>query len=113
MNKSIEKLLNQALAEFTAENKHATIVIPDPLQRDFVEKFAQLIAQECARLAMTQHSSTSPDDYHDMEPYNQGCDNTASTISGLIRLTFGVDNTQVVHYTTETAQAQQQQKDTE
>ena len=55
------------------------------------KKFAQLIAQECARLAMTQHTSTSPADYGDMEPYEQGCDDTASTISGLIRRTFGVE----------------------
>lgn len=55
-----------------------------------VTKFAQLIALECARLAMTQHHSTSPDDYDDMEPYEQGCDDTASVISGLIRRTFGV-----------------------
>ncbi len=54
------------------------------------EKFAELIAKECARLAMTQHCSTSPDDYDDMEPYEQGRDDTASTISGLIRRTFGV-----------------------
>ena len=53
--------------------------------------FAQLIAQECARLAMTQHTSTSPADYGDMEPYQQGCDDTASTISGMIRRTFGVE----------------------
>ena len=54
-------------------------------------KFAQLIALECARLAMTQHTRTSPADYGDMEPYQQGCDDTASTISGLIRKTFGVE----------------------
>ncbi len=54
------------------------------------EKFALLIVQECARLAMTQHCSTSPADYGDMEPYEQGCDDTASRISGLIRRTFGV-----------------------
>ncbi len=56
-----------------------------------LEKFAELIAQECARLAMTQHCSTSPADYGDMEPYEQGCDDTASRISGLIRRTFGVE----------------------
>jgi hypothetical protein len=39
---------------------------------------------------MTQHCSTSPADYGDMEPYEQGCDDTASRISGLIRRTFGV-----------------------
>ena len=51
MNDSIEKLFDQALAEFRVENKFATIVSPDPLQRDFVEKFAQLIVKECADVA--------------------------------------------------------------
>jgi hypothetical protein len=48
MNQRIEKLFEQALAEFKAENKYATIVEPDPIQRDFVEKFARLIVRECA-----------------------------------------------------------------
>ena len=56
-----------------------------------IEKFAKLIAKECAWLAMNQHISTSPDDYDDMEPYEQGRDDTASTISGLIRRIFGVE----------------------
>jgi ketol-acid reductoisomerase len=58
--------------------------------RNEVHKLAELIVQECARLAMTQHCSTSPADYGDMETYEQGCDDTASRISGLIRRTFGV-----------------------
>ena len=48
MNERIEKLFDQALEEFKAENKYATIVVPDSLQRDFVEKFAELIVRECA-----------------------------------------------------------------
>ena len=55
------------------------------------DKFAQLIAKECAKLAMILHHSTSPADYSDMDPYEQGCDDTASRISGLIRRTFGVE----------------------
>jgi len=49
MNEQIEKLFDQALAEFAAENKYATVVVPDSLQRDFVEKFAELIVQECIK----------------------------------------------------------------
>ena len=49
MNERIEKLFDQALEEFKAENKYATIVVPDPLQRDFVEKFAELIVQDNIR----------------------------------------------------------------
>jgi len=48
MNERIEKLFDQALEEFKAENKYATIVVPDTLQRDFVGKFAELIVRECA-----------------------------------------------------------------
>ena len=48
MNERIEKLFEQALEEFKAENKYATIVVPDTLQRDFVGKFAELIVQKCA-----------------------------------------------------------------
>ena len=46
MNERIEKLLDQALEEFKAENKYATIGVPDPLQRDFVGKFAELIVRD-------------------------------------------------------------------
>lgn len=54
MNEPIEKLFDQALEEFKAENKYATVVVPDPIQRDFVEKFAQLIVRECANIAMRE-----------------------------------------------------------
>ena len=50
MNQRIEKLFEQALAEFKAENKYATIVEPDPIQRGFVEKFARLIVRECVKV---------------------------------------------------------------
>ena len=50
MNEPIEKLFDQALAEFKAENKYATVVVPDPVQRDFVEKFARLIVRECVKV---------------------------------------------------------------
>ena len=45
MNDRIEKLFEQALEEFKAENKYdnATIIVPNPMK----EKFAELIVQEC------------------------------------------------------------------
>ena len=46
MNERIEKLFEQALEEFKAENKYATIIVPNPLK----EKFAELIVKECADL---------------------------------------------------------------
>jgi hypothetical protein len=47
MNERIDKLFEQALEEFTAENKYATIIVPNPLK----EKFAELIVRECVDIA--------------------------------------------------------------
>ena len=52
MNEQIEYIFDQALGEFKAENKYTTVVVPDPLQRDFVEKFAKLIVQECMEVSL-------------------------------------------------------------
>ena len=43
MNERIDKLFEQALEEFNAEHKYATIIVPNPLK----EKFAELIVREC------------------------------------------------------------------
>ena len=48
MNERIDKLFEQALEEFKAENKYATIIVPNPLK----EKFAELIVRECAQHAL-------------------------------------------------------------
>jgi hypothetical protein len=96
MNERIKRILEQAdislsMTEFSGCLEGQDYLVADSnLSEMQLEKFAELIAQECARLAMTQHCSTSPADYGDMEPYEQGCDDTASRISGLIRRTFGV-----------------------
>ena len=47
MNERINELFEQALEEFNAENKYATIIVPNPLK----EKFAELIVEECAKRA--------------------------------------------------------------
>ena len=44
MNERIQELFEQALEEFKAENKYATVIVPNPLK----EKFAELIVRECA-----------------------------------------------------------------
>ena len=44
-----------------AEQVGATIVVPDPLQRDFVEKFAELIVRECMEVAGDSYTSTPED----------------------------------------------------
>jgi len=56
MNERIDKLFEQALEEFKAENKYATIIVPDPLK----EKFAELIVGECAEYAR-QHNLEKAD----------------------------------------------------
>jgi hypothetical protein len=48
MSERIDKLFEQALEEFKAENKYATIIVPNPLK----EKFAELIVAECAGVAI-------------------------------------------------------------
>jgi hypothetical protein len=35
MNERIDKLFEQALEEFKAENKYATIIVPNPLKEKF------------------------------------------------------------------------------
>ena len=51
MNERIEKLFEQALEEFKAENKYATIIVPNPLK----EKFAELIVAECMNQVREQY----------------------------------------------------------
>ena len=43
MNERINELFERALEEFKAENKYATIIVPNPLK----EKFAELLIKEC------------------------------------------------------------------
>jgi hypothetical protein len=50
MNERIRELAEQALEEFKAENKYATIIVPNPL----AEKFAELIVAECAKVCRDQ-----------------------------------------------------------
>jgi hypothetical protein len=59
MNERIDKLFEQALEEFTAENKYATIIVPNPLK----EKFAELIVQECLDIVNRKEYS-----YHEADP---------------------------------------------
>ena len=59
MNERIDKLFEQALEEFMAENKYATIIVPNPLK----EKFAELIVQECLDIVNRKEYS-----YHEADP---------------------------------------------
>lgn len=95
MNERIRELARQAYIEARLDEnpKWRESVVSEAAMNEIqstMEKFAELIAAECARLAMTEHYSTSPADYDEMEPYYQGCDDAASFISGKIRRIFGV-----------------------
>jgi len=95
MNERIRELAEQAGGHNNISKFRGHFLPPppdyiDPATVD-LEKFARLVAKQCAQLAMTQHHSTSPANYDEMDPYDQGCDDTASRISGLIRRTFGVE----------------------
>lgn len=48
MNPRIQELFEQTLEEFKAENKYATIIVPNPLK----EKFAELIILECTNIVL-------------------------------------------------------------
>ena len=93
MDKRIRELVEQAFLTVDGpETFKPSLRQPliDGLE-DLFQEFARLIAKECAVLAMTEHHSTSPADYGEMDPYEQGCDDTASAISGKIRRIFGVE----------------------
>ena len=47
MNERIEKLFEQALEEFKAENKYATIIVPNPLKEKFAELIVTKMLQTC------------------------------------------------------------------
>jgi hypothetical protein len=59
MNERIKELFEQALEEFKAENKYATIVVPNPLQ----EKLAELVILKC--IDIVENLSPGYKDYRD------------------------------------------------
>ena len=87
INERIFELAEQAGFQSIVRGDH---IVFDISTKENLKEFAELIVRECAQLAMTQHTSTCPDDYNEMDPYDKGRDDVASTISGLICRTFGV-----------------------
>ena len=53
MNERIHELFEQALEEFKAENKYATIIVPNPLK----ENFAELLIREYSYDVMNLHGA--------------------------------------------------------
>jgi len=83
MNERIRELYDQALEEFKAENKYATIIVPNLLQ----EKFAELIIRECC-IALNPM-------LRDMISRGQGVD--------LIKLHFGMNPKEITTRMLDTA----------
>ena len=84
MNERIEKLFEQALEEFKAENKYATIIVPNPLK----ENFAELIVRECMKVVIDgQYSDTECEGNSHRISYNNGSYGASSDI----KKHFGVE----------------------
>ena len=84
MNKRIRELAEQALEEFKAENKYATIIVPNPLQ----EKFAELIVRECLGIV----NKIVPPGYEDYPDYRDQIEQSfRRECATEIRKHFGVE----------------------
>jgi hypothetical protein len=63
-------------------------VVPD----DVLYKFARLIAEECADIAMNHRKCNSPDDshqrYNELTEYGMGCEDTAVHIAHNLKFLF-------------------------
>jgi hypothetical protein len=89
MNERIHELFEQALEEFKAENKYATIIVPNPLK----EKFAELIVRECLDIALERKKWVEDQevyDYRDVS-WNKARIQQSQHIVDKIREHFGVE----------------------
>lgn len=92
MNETILRI--QQLAEkadnLTIEHFGTALNLPCPKEwqriRDSI--FAKIIAIECSGIAMSKHTSGS---FDDLDEYDKGCDDTASSITGSIKIRFGIN----------------------
>lgn len=89
MNERIKELAAKARDFATTKDAFGEYSIAFDNEK-FEQKFAELIAKDCAQIAMSQHQSHSFASYDELDEYDRGCDDTASTISGQIRQRFGV-----------------------
>ena len=86
MNERIKELFEQALEEFNAENKYATIIVPNPLK----EKFAELIVRECMFQIKEEHNLKS-NGTEPAGPYAHGFDDGMFIAIKTIQEHFGVE----------------------
>lgn len=82
----IQRLAEEA-DNFTIKNFDTALKFPDPKEWQCIRdvKFAELIAFDCANIAMSHHVSSSFESY---DEFDRGCDDTASCISSHIRTYF-------------------------
>ena len=83
MNERIKELYDQALEEFKAENKYATIIVPNLLQ----EKFAELIVREC----IGKCEPVLDEPYEDMSEFGKGLVEGQDVAVEKIKQHFGVE----------------------
>lgn len=57
---------------------------------EFAVELAKLVAIECSKIAMSLRMSDGYADYDSLDPYDQGCDNTCSSVSHKILSSFSV-----------------------
>lgn len=53
-----------------------------------LEKFARLIQERCAAIAMSYSNASSFDSYDELDSYDRGCDDTAALIASQIKNIF-------------------------
>ena len=85
MNPRIQELFEQTLEEFKAENKYATIIVPNPLK----EKFAELIVRECVQTLID--NTPVLDEYESQEDWDRGYGQAMRDCVHHIREHFGVE----------------------
>ena len=83
MNERIKELYDQALEEFKAENKYATIIVPNLLQ----EKFAELLIRQCMRMC----EPVLDEPYEDMSEFDKGLVDGQDVAVEMIKQHFGVE----------------------
>jgi len=84
MNERIRELYDQALEEFKAENKYATIIVPNLLQ----EKFAELIVRKCINVCEPVFLD---EPYEDMSEFGKGLVEGQDVAVEKIKRHFGVE----------------------
>lgn len=80
MNEKIKELAEQAFDQ-ASYNDAANITA-------YSERFAELLIQKCANIALSYSNASSFYSYDELSDYDRGCDDTAALISSRIKDVF-------------------------